>query len=80
MTPLTPTEDIRAARHRLAAQFDHDLDRIVADLRRQESESDAEFVTLASRPPKRTANHAMHQSGQAEPSEVESLTSPPGDR
>ena len=63
MTPLTPTEDIRAARHKLAAKFDNDLDRIVADLRRQEAESDAEFVSLASRSPKRTANHAVHRSG-----------------
>lgn len=63
MTPLTPTEDIRAARHKLAAKFDNDLDRIVADLRRQETESNAEFVTLARRPPKRTANHAVHRSG-----------------
>lgn len=63
MTPLTPTEDIRAARHKLAAKFDNDLDRIVADLRRQETESTAEFVTLASRPPKHTANHAVHRSG-----------------
>lgn len=69
MTPLTPTEDIRAARHRLAAKFDNDLDRIVADLRRQETESNAEFVTLASRQPKRTANHAVHRSGGGDVSE-----------
>jgi hypothetical protein len=79
MTPLTPTEDIRAARHRLAAKFDNDLDRIVADLRRQESQSDAEFVTLPGRSPRRTANHAMHQSGEPE-SGAESRMSPPGDR
>jgi hypothetical protein len=63
MKPLTPTEDIRAARHKLAAKFDNDLRRIVADLRRQELESEAEFVTLASRTPKRTTNHAVHPSG-----------------
>ena len=51
MMPLTPTEDIRAARHRLAAKFNNDLDRIVADLRRQEGESDAEFVTRPGRSP-----------------------------
>lgn len=62
MTPLTPTEDIRAARHKLSANFDNDLDRIVADLRRQETESTAEFVTLASRPPKHTANQSVHRS------------------
>ena len=52
MTQLTPTEDIRAARHKLAAKFNNDLDRIVADLRRQESESDAEFVTRPARSPR----------------------------
>ena len=52
MDPLTPTEDIRAARHRLAAKFDNDLDLIVADLRRQESESNAEFVSRPGRPPR----------------------------
>ena len=66
MTPLTPTEDIRAARHKLAAQFDNNLDRIVADLRRQESESDAEFVTLCGRSPKRTTNPAVHPSGSGD--------------
>ena len=56
MTPLTPTEDIRAARHSLAARFDNDLDRIVDDLRRQESESEAEFVIHPGRLPKSTTN------------------------
>jgi hypothetical protein len=65
MTPMTPTEDIRAARHRLAAQFDNDLDRIVADLRRQQMASGREYMTLPSRPPRRdrTTNQAMHPSG-----------------
>ena len=80
MTPLTPTEDIRAARHKLSAKFNNDLDRIVADLRRQESESDAEFVTLSSRSPKHATNNAMHRSGDAERSEVEKPSPPPGDR
>lgn len=43
---MTPTEDIRAARHRLAARFDNDLDRIVADLRRQQRESGRDYTTL----------------------------------
>lgn len=51
MTPMTPTEDIRAARHRLAAQFDNDLDRIVEDLRRQQRESGCEYITLQPRHP-----------------------------
>lgn len=62
MEPLTPTEDIRAARHRLAAKFDNDLERIVADLRQQQAESDAEFATLASRPPIQTTNQVLHES------------------
>ncbi len=62
MMPLSPTEDIRAARRMLAARFGNDLDRIVADLRRQESESDAEFVTLRSRVPRSTTNQVLHGS------------------
>jgi hypothetical protein len=58
--PLSPTEEIRRIRHELAAQFDNDLDRIVADLRRKELESGREFVVLPPRllsnapPPDRT--------------------------
>lgn len=65
MTPLTPTEDIRAARHRLAAKFDNDLNRIVADLRRQQRESGWEYVTLALRPQTKinTANQSLHPTG-----------------
>jgi hypothetical protein len=48
---MTPTEDIRAARHKLAAQFDNDLDRIVADLRRKQQESGREYITLERREP-----------------------------
>lgn len=65
MNPLTPTEDIRAARHKLAAKFDNDLDRIVADLRHQEAKSDAEFITLPSRAPKHTTNQTLNQSRQS---------------
>ncbi|MEO8498756.1 MAG: hypothetical protein ABI614_27145 [Planctomycetota bacterium] len=59
MNPLTPTEDIRAARHKLAAKFNNDLDQIVADLQRQQVESDAEFIALPSRVPKRTTNNSI---------------------
>jgi len=66
MTPMTPTEDIRAARHRLAAQFDNDLDRIVADLRAQQRESGREYITLPPRRPSRTdtTKKTMHASGE----------------
>lgn len=69
MNPTTPTEDIRAARHRLAAEFDNDLDRIVADLRRKQRESGREYITLKPRQPTAmgTANRsfggAAHQRG-----------------
>jgi len=38
------TEEIREIRHRLAAQFDNDLDRIFLDLQRKEQESDRVVV------------------------------------
>ena len=38
------TEEIREIRHKLAAQFDNDLDRIFADLQRKEQESDRVVV------------------------------------
>ncbi len=65
MKPLTPTEDIRAARHRLAAQFDNDLDRIVEDLRRQQRESGREYMTLEPRHPNPTGatNQSLQRSG-----------------
>jgi hypothetical protein len=79
MMPLTPTEDIRAARHKLAARFNNDLDRIVADLRRQETEADADFVTLPRRPPAQVANQSMHGRDAAGQSVIEQAASPSGD-
>jgi hypothetical protein len=69
MNPMTPTEDIRAARHRLAAQFDNNLDRIVEDLRRQQRESGREYVTLAPRHPivYGTTNQSLQRSGGSTP-------------
>lgn len=46
----SPTDEIRAIRHELAARFDNDLDRIVADLRRRQEESGREYITLPKRP------------------------------
>jgi hypothetical protein len=65
MNPLTPTEDIRAARHKLAAKFDNNLDEIVADLQHQQAASDAEFITLPSRLPKHTTNQTLDWSGRS---------------
>lgn len=52
MMPMSPTEEIRAIRHKLAARFDNDLDRIVEDLSRQQRESGREYITLPKRPPR----------------------------
>ena len=79
MIPLSPTEEIRAARHRLAAQFDNDLDRIVADLQRQQRESGRIYITLPRRIPRtnRTTNQVMHPSSETGRLEVEDFSSPP---
>jgi len=63
--PMTPTEEIRAIRHELAAQFDNDLDRIVADLQRQQRESGREYITLPKRTPRQrpTTNKRLQPSG-----------------
>lgn len=66
MMPLTPIEDIRSARRRLAAKFGNDLTAIVDDLRRQQRESDARFVTRTPRRPQSATNHAMQRSGGGE--------------
>jgi hypothetical protein len=58
---MTPTEEIRAIRHELAARFDNDLVRIVADLQRQQRDSGREYVTLAKRPPRRISRVALHR-------------------
>jgi hypothetical protein len=60
MTMTNPiTQQIREIRHRLAAKFDNDLDRIVDDLQRQERESRHRLVDRS----KQATNHAMHRSG-----------------
>ena len=77
MTILDPTEEIKAIRHRLGAEMDFDVSRIVAETRRRQAESNREFIRFQ---PRRTANNnRIHQSGEVEPSDVENLSSPPGD-
>ena len=53
------TKEIRDARHRLAAKFANDLDRIVDDLQRQQRESGRRYVDRS----KQTTNHAVLRSG-----------------
>jgi hypothetical protein len=61
---MSPTEEIRAIRRELAAQFDNDLDRIFADVRQQQQESGREYITLPKREPRhqRMPNHGMQRS------------------
>jgi hypothetical protein len=53
------TKQIRESRHRLAARFDNDLDRIVDDLQRRQRESGRLVVDRS----KDATNHAMQRSG-----------------
>ena len=58
-----PTEEIKAIRHRLGAEFDYDLDRIFADIQRRQKESGRTYI---SRPPRRIAdNQGVHPSSGA---------------
>lgn len=61
MTPIDPTEEIRAIKRKLAAEFDFDVHRIAEDLRRRQAVSGRTYVT---RPPKR-----VEPSAQCEPAE-----------
>ncbi len=61
MTIPDPTAEIKAIRHQLGANFDFDLDRIFADIRRRQAESGRHYVTM---PPRRIADDkAMQASG-----------------
>jgi hypothetical protein len=44
-------EEIHRIREEYAAKFDHDIQAIYADIRRQQAESDREFVSFPRRPP-----------------------------
>ncbi len=44
------TEEIRAVRRELAAQFGNDVSRILADVRRREASDGRKYVTLPKRP------------------------------
>ena len=54
------TEEIRAIRRKLAAQFDNDLSRILDDVRQRESSDGRTYVTL----PKRPARAEMTEQGR----------------
>jgi len=44
------TEEIRSIRRKLAAQFDNDVSRILADVREHEASDGRSYVTLPKRP------------------------------
>lgn len=53
--PIDPiTEEIREIKRSLAREFDNDLERIGADLRRRERESGRTFAKLPKRPVRTT--------------------------
>jgi len=62
--PDSPTEEIRAIRHELAAKFDNDVKRIGDDLRRRQKESGREYIRLPKRRPRadRATDESLHGS------------------
>ena len=58
-------EEIREIRHRLAVQFDNDVYRIGADIRRGQSTSGHRLVRRPGRKPlaRNTANQSTHPTG-----------------
>jgi hypothetical protein len=50
----SPTAEIRYIRHELAARFNNDLSKIVADLKRQQQESGRRYIRLPKRSPRTT--------------------------
>lgn len=74
MTIPDPTEEIKAIRHRLGADFDYDLDRIFGDIQRRQAESGRTYGT---RPSRRIANNnAMQRSGCGDVSDNAESTPP----
>lgn len=58
------TEEIRALRHDLAAQFGNDVSRILADVREREASDRRSYVTLPRRSPRK---QLAKQTDAAEP-------------
>lgn len=49
-----PTEEIKAIRHRLGAEMDFDLDRIIADVQQRQKDSGRTYIRLPKREPQIT--------------------------
>ena len=72
MTPNPITEEIRAIRHRLAAEQGNDVSRIGGELRRRQAHSGRRIVKLPARSPETGAtNKPIHPSGGSTASEVD---------
>lgn len=66
---LDPTEEIKAIRHRLGAEMDFDVDRIVADAQRRQRESGRTYVRLPKREPRVTSTSLTTRSGDSDGAE-----------
>lgn len=74
-----PTEEIKAIRHRLGAEMDFDLDRIIADVQQRQKESGRTYIRLPKREPRITSKRCTGAAKSGK-SAVKNLSSPPGDR
>jgi sensor domain CHASE-containing protein len=54
-------EEIHRIRDEYAAKFDHDIDRIYADIRRQQEDSGREFLSFKRRPPFATSEPTLKE-------------------
>ncbi len=76
MVPNPITEEIRAIRHRLANEFDNDVYRIGAELRRRQAASGRRVVRLPKRSPIRNHNEQIDARETSAQSIVNSNSSP----
>jgi hypothetical protein len=62
-----PNDEILAIKRRLAAQFDNDVHRIAADVRKRQGDSGHEVISLEPRrcTPSSTTNNAVNGSGES---------------
>jgi hypothetical protein len=58
----SPTDEIRAIRHELAARFGNDLKKIVADTMRRQRESGLTYIRLPKREPRKVAGQSLNPS------------------
>ena len=62
-----PNDEILATKRRLAANFDNDVHRIAADVRKRQRDNGHVIISLPPRrcAPSTTANHAVNRSGES---------------